>query len=243
MNILITICARGGSKGIPKKNIKLLNGQPLIYYTIKTAVNFAKLADFEVDIALSTDSIEIKETVISSNFSIDTSHKRPKKLSTDSAGKIQVIRELKDFMENKNQKKYDFILDLDVTSPLRTIGDLKDSFKELLSSKKALNMFSVSIANRNPYFNMVEKNKEGFYQLCKQGNSVSRQKSPIVYELNASFYWYKSVFFDLQYLSAITDRSLIFPLKHVCFDLDHPIDFDFMEYLMSNDKLDFQLYQ
>ena len=91
---------------------------------------------------------------------------------------------------------------------------------------------------------MVEKNSNGFYTLVKtnpDGSVMTRQSAPLVFDLNASFYWYKRSFFDLSEKSAITDKSLIYEMKHVCFDLDHPVDFLFMEYLLQNDKLDFEI--
>jgi CMP-N-acetylneuraminic acid synthetase len=112
----------------------------------------------------------------------------------------------------------------------------------LITNKDAKNLFSVNQAARNPYFNMVEKKSSGFYTLVKTNSDVSvmtRQSAPLVFDLNASFYWYKRSFFDLNEKSAITDKSLIYEMKHVCFDLDHQIDFDFMEYLLINNKLDF----
>ena len=70
---------------------------------------------------------------------------------------------------------------------------------------------------------------------------MTRQSAPKVFELNASFYWYRRLFFDLGEKSTITDNSLIYEMKHVCFDRDHPIDFLFMDYLIVNNKLDFIL--
>jgi CMP-N-acetylneuraminic acid synthetase len=70
---------------------------------------------------------------------------------------------------------------------------------------------------------------------------MTRQSAPKVFELNASFYWYRRSFFESNQNSAITDKSIIFEMKHICFDLDHPVDFLFMEYLLQNDKLDFNL--
>jgi CMP-N-acetylneuraminic acid synthetase len=140
--------------------------------------------------------------------------------------------------------RYDFILDLDVTSPLRTLEDLEKALEILITNKDAKNLFSVNQAARNPYFNMVEKKSSGFYTLVKtnsDGSVMTRQSAPLVFDLNASFYWYKRSFFDLDEKSAITDKSLIYEMKHVCFDLDHPVDFLFMEYLLQNDKLDFEI--
>jgi N-acylneuraminate cytidylyltransferase len=239
-NILVTICARGGSKGIPGKNIKTIAGKPLIEYTIAVANRLAK--KFNTKTTLSTDDIEIKKAA--EKAGIFTEYKRPSFLATDVAGKIDTIRDLLIYEESIADIKYDYILDLDVTSPLRTLEDLEDAFEILKNKTEAINLFSVNAAARNPYFNMVEKNQNGFYSLVKtnpDGSLLTRQSAPKVYELNASFYWYRRSFFDSGLKSAITDKSLIYEMDHMCFDLDHPLDFLFMEYLLKNDKLDFEL--
>jgi CMP-N-acetylneuraminic acid synthetase len=239
MEILITICARGGSKGILGKNIKMINGKPLIYYTLNTANLFKDKLDSPIDIVISTDSNEIKSVVSSLEFKLDLNYIRPDFLATDSAGKIGAIKDVKNYMEKKHNKTYDYVLDLDVTSPLRSVKDLENALEIISNNKKAYNLFSVSPANRNPYFNMVEKNKYGFYDLCKHSEHLTRQSAPQVLELNASFYWYKKTYFEMDFNSAITNKSLVYIMDHVCFDLDHPIDFDFMEYLLENNKIDF----
>ena len=239
MKILITVCARGGSKGIPGKNIKFLNGNPLIYYTFKTAVNFAK-SQGNVDIILSTDSDEIKQAVLNLGFpKIDLSYDRPPELGGDAIGKLDVIKDVLTYAQGKNNIKYDYILDMDVTSPLRTVQDLKDAFSLIEEKKDALNLFSVSPANRNPYFNMVEDIGNDFVALCKQGDFLTRQSAPKVYDMNASFYIYRDSFFIQDILKVINDKSIIYKIPHLCFDLDHPIDFEFMEFLLKNNKLGF----
>ena len=131
---------------------------------------------------------------------------------------------------------------MDVTSPLRNVDDLLAAFKIIEEEKGAVNLYSVSPAAKNPYFNMVEKKANGFYNLVKDDVlSLSRQVAPKVYDQNASFYYYRREFFDLGYKSSDTDRSTIYLVPHICFDLDNPIDFEFMSYLMENNKLDFEL--
>jgi len=235
MNLLITICARGGSKGIPGKNIKLLNGKPLIEYTIDSAFKFSKI--YNANIALSTDDDYILN--ICHSLNLNTKYKRPVELSTDHAGKIDTINDILIFEENDKKITYDYILDLDVTSPLRTQLDLIEAFEKLQNDKNALNIFSVNIANKNPYFNMVEERESGYFELSKKGEFLSRQAANPVFELNASFYFYKRAFFNLENRKVINDKSMIYLMKHICFDLDHPIDFEFMNYLLENNKIDF----
>ena len=234
MSILLTLCARGGSRGIPGKNIKLINGKPLISLSIEVAKSFSKI--YDVDIALSTDNEDIKN--IASLYDVKTNYIRPDFLASDSAGKLDTIRHLLNFEETFRNKKYDFVLDLDITSPLRTVSDLKNAFQILKSDPKSKNIFSVNPANRNPYFNMVEQQANGYFGLVKKGNFLTRQSAPSVYELNASFYFFKRSFFE-ENLNAINEFSQIYVMPHICFDLDHPIDFEFMNYLLANNKLDF----
>ena len=236
MKTLITICARGGSKGILGKNIRQLNGRPLIAYTIEIAN--AAIQKFGGDISLSTDDEEIKQ--IAETFGLRSEYNRPSHLGTDDSGKLPVIEDLLVYEESRRKIKYDLVLDLDVSSPLRNLSDLTAAFELISNDSRALNLFSVNPANRNPYFNMVEQQKNGYYGLIKKGVFLTRQSSPEVYDLNASFYFFKREFFE-EGCSTINDRSMIYIMPHICFDLDHLIDFDFMEYLLINNKLGFDL--
>ncbi|WP_164126610.1 acylneuraminate cytidylyltransferase family protein [Sphingobacterium luzhongxinii] len=238
MRGLITICARGGSKGIPGKNIKEIAGKSLIAYSIEVAILLSK--DHDIDIYLSTDSSDIKQAVESLGVEgVNTSYVRPDFLANDTAGKLDVIKEVKKYAEKQKNSKYDFLIDLDVTSPLRTIVDLHAAIDLLFGNEEAVNLFSVSPANRNPYFNMVEEQPDGFYSLCKTGQFLTRQSAPKVYDMNASFYVFKEKFFEENYKTVITDKSIVYEVPHLCFDLDHPIDFEIMSYLMENRKLGF----
>jgi CMP-N,N'-diacetyllegionaminic acid synthase len=240
MNILITICARGGSKGIPGKNIKQICGKPLIHYSIDLA-NKLKLK-LNATVALSTDNQEIK--AVAHKLGISTAYNRPDFLATDTAGKIDAIKDLLLYEESLISDKYNFVLDLDVTSPLRTLKDIELALELMIANSEALTLFSVNNASRNPYFNMVEEDGNGFYTLVKtnaDGSVLCRQEAPKVYDLNASFYLYRRYFFDTDLKSPITDKSLVYVMDHICFDLDHSVDFLFMEFLLENKKLDFEL--
>jgi CMP-N-acetylneuraminic acid synthetase len=240
MRILVTICGRGGSKGIPGKNIKPLSGRPLIDYTIRAAKEFQKKYG-EVVLALSTDSSEILN--VASECGLETDYLRPGYLGGDTIGKIDVIADVLLWEEAKNKCRFDYILDLDITSPLRNLDDLSNAFGTLQMNESALNLFSVSPAARNPYFNMVEQKENGFFALVKKPDETlkTRQSSPKVYDLNASFYFYRRSFFEEGYKSAITERSLIYEMPHICFDLDHSIDFEIIDFLLKNNRLDFNL--
>jgi CMP-N-acetylneuraminic acid synthetase len=235
MKILITLCARGGSKGIPGKNIKPINGKPLIALSIDVAKKFSER--FDADIELSTDDDNIRN--VAAGLGLCTAYTRPAQLASDTAGKIETIKDLLLYKEKEINGSYDYVLDLDITSPLRNLIDLEEAFMLIQADQHALNLFSVNKANRNPYFNMVEKKENGYYGLIKKGQFLTRQSAPPVYDLNASFYFYRRSFFDKALPSTINEQSLVYIMPHVCFDLDHVLDFEFMEYLLVNNKLDF----
>tara|TARA_B110000503_G_scaffold136796_1_gene219811 strand:+ start:2000 stop:2740 length:741 start_codon:yes stop_codon:yes gene_type:complete len=243
-SILITICARGGSKGIPRKNIKLIGATHVIGYSIKHAQKFAALMKSKgrakVYIELSTDDIEIKE--IAKLYGLKNNYTRSPELANDTAGKQDVIKDILLYSEKVNQVKYDLILDLDVSAPMRTLDNLVEAYDVINSLPKIDNLFSVSEAKKNPYFNMVEMNSDGTCSLSKTPKEpiLSRQNAPKVYEMNASFYYYKRHFFvpEKMYLFA---KSTAFELKHDSFDFDHQVDMDFFEYLIVNNKLNFEI--
>jgi CMP-N-acetylneuraminic acid synthetase len=239
MNILITVCARGGSKGIPGKNIKLLNSKPLILYTIDSAERFMEYQP-NSDLQLSTDNEEIAKTVADAGY--PTSYRRPAQLASDNAGKIDAIKDAWRYAESFYNKQYDFVIDLDVTSPLRNLNDLKSAYIQLNNNPIAMNVFSVSPANRNPYFNMVELKEDGYVKIVKNAGDIkSRQQAPLVFDMNASFYIFSRKFMEEDYHTSITEKSLAYVMDHVCFDLDHPMDFTMMELLLKNNLLDFEL--
>jgi len=230
MNTLVTICARGGSKGIPGKNTSILNGKHLISYSINVAFDFVSKHGGKV--SLSTDSEEIK--TIASAYGLNTEYKRPDQHATDAAGKIPTIRDILIYEEQLENTRFDYVLDLDVTSPLRTLEDLENALKLIVQKPDALNIFSVSPPNRNPYFNMVEPTSDGFCKLVKDGLVIkSRQTAPIVYDMNASFYFYRRHFFDEVWETALTPKSMFYVVPHLCFDLDHTIDFKVMEIILK----------
>lgn len=241
-HLLITICARGGSKGIPKKNIRLLAGKPLIEYTYNHAVKFAEwlIEHYQIstEIALSTDSEEIKS--VCGSFGFHSNYIRPDFLASDSAGKLDAVKDIIEYQENLSKISFNYILDLDVSAPMRTIEDLQEGFKEFYNDISVDNTYSVSTAHKNPYFNMVEEEEDGYFRLSKKREAVlSRQKAPLVYEMNASFYFYRRQFYNIKPLY-LFNRSKAFVMHHLSFDLDHINDFDYLEFLVKENKLPFK---
>lgn len=234
MSILITICARGGSKGVPGKNIRPIAGKPLIAHTIAHARAFQERFS-ETDIQLSTDDDTIRE--VAEKYDLTTHYKRPQELGSDSTGKVAVIRDALAFAETDGQTRYDFILDLDVTSPLRILDDLIRGYEQIQRSDKLI-LFSVNESHKNPYFNMVEFDGKD-YKISKDSQGfMSRQDLPKVYDMNASFYFYRREFFESN-LQRVTEKGIfdVYVMDHVCHDIDTELDLEFVKFLIENGKL------
>lgn len=233
-NILVTVCGRGGSKGIPGKNIKEVGGIPLLAYTAYQAREFADRCG--ADVAVSTDSQDILN--VAGRCGLPTDYVRPPELGNDVVGKPVVIRDLMLYCENKYNKTYDYVIDLDVTSPLRTPADIDACMRMALDNPEALTVFSVNPCGRNPYFNMVEAKDNGFYGLVKHSDSTTRQGSPKVYDINGSIYVYSRESLDCANPRAVTSRTLVYVMDHLCFDLDEPDDYDYLAYLIETGRID-----
>ena len=180
MKILTIIPARGGSKGIPRKNIKPLNGKPLIYYTI----DCARAVCPEEDICVSTDDAEIISVV--EQYGLKVPFVRPAELATDKAGTYEVLLHALKFYESQG-RKYDVVLLLQNTSPFRTAKQVKEALA--LYNTDLDMVVSVKECPANPYYCVFEENEEGYLNICKgDGNITRRQDAPKVYEYNGAIY-------------------------------------------------------
>lgn len=229
MKILCTICIRSGSSSIKNKNIKKINNKPLVYYTISQA---QKCGLFE-DIVVSTDSLNFQK--ITSQYGIKNFFLRPKKLSTNKSPKVPVIRHCLQQSEKFYKKKYDIIIDLDVTSPLRLISDIKLALKKFLNNKSNL-LFSVNESRINPYFNSVEIKKDKSIKPVKNlGYSLKRrQDAPKVYDLNASIYiWRRKTLLSTDSLFVKKNSMYVMPNDRGL-EADTPTDFKIISYLIKD---------
>lgn len=228
--ILVTICARGGSKGVKGKNIRLLNKKPLISYTIEQALKWDKTSR----VIGSTDSEKIAS--ICRRYGAEVPFIRPNNLATDTVGKVPVIRHALLEAERIYKERYDIIVDLDVTAPIRTIHDL-DSALELFNLKNPKTLFSVVIAHKNPYFNMIEIDEKGKAHLSKRTSDpvLRRQDAPPVYSMNASIIMFaRDYLLDESNVSAQSDNSIPYVMDEIAsVDIDREVDFRFIEFLVD----------
>jgi CMP-N,N'-diacetyllegionaminic acid synthase len=226
--VLCIIPARSGSKGIPGKNIKLLCGKPLIAYSIEQALK----TDFIDRIVVSTDDENIAE--ISRNFGAETPFIRPANLATDEASTLDVLLHSIEWCKKNENLHYDIVLLLHANTPLRDKNDIRKCV-EILVDQNADNVFSVSPASNNPYFNMVEVNeKNNEVALIKDGNFHNRQSAPSVYDMNSSIYtWWNDILVEKKALYLPKTRIHIMPRERSV-DIDEPIDFRIAEMLMKD---------
>ena len=229
MKILCSICARGGSTSLKNKNIKILNGKPLIIHTLITAKK-TKIFD---KIVVSSDSKNILK--ISKRYA-DYLIKRPFKLSHDKAPKIPAIKHALLSSEKYFNKKFDIIIDLDATSPLRQVKDISGALKKFLQNKNS-NLFSVSPANKNPYYNMVELKKKKI-KIVKdtKTNFYGRQEAPKIFDVNASIYiWKRTSLLNAKNILNHKTGIFIMP-KSRSIDIDDKDDFNLVDYYMKKNK-------
>lgn len=232
MNILFTICGRAGSKGIKNKNIRDFCGYPLVYYSL-SAIDLLKgeIPEWNVDAVVNSDSPELL-TLTAHNpfFTIDTIE-RIDKLSGDAVPKIAVIGDCMKQMAARKTKTYDMVVDLDITSPLRTVSDLKKLIETHMATGADVTT-SVTDARRNPYFNMVRKTDHG-YQRVLDSNYATRQQAPALFDMNASIYAYRPAF--LTSGKGVLDGycECIHMYDTGILDLDHENDFELMQVIAA----------
>jgi CMP-N,N'-diacetyllegionaminic acid synthase len=233
MKILFTICARKGSKGVESKNIKLLLGKPLIYYTLKFVDIFKeKHIEFDVDYVVSSDSNEILD--YSKNHFNAIIRNREPALATDTAAKVPVIIDACLFSEKIKSKSYDYVIDLDVTSPLRKCDNIIEGLDKIINNDFDV-VFSVVESRRNPYFNMV-KVEDDFVTRVISSNYVARQQAPEVFDMNASIYIFRrtSLGSKIKFSSFEGKASLIKMEDTYVIDIDKNMDFIILEILIKN---------
>jgi CMP-N,N'-diacetyllegionaminic acid synthase len=246
MNILFTICGRAGSKGLKNKNLKMFFDKPLVYYTMSAIELYIEKYNISdtVHTCLNTDSKELVDLVTkraSHYFVIN----RDEKLAGDAVAKMAVIKDCLAKADAYYNILHDIVIDLDITSPLRTAGDIYNAIEY---KKQYMDMdvfFSVTNARRNPYFNMVKQNADGTVSKICESNYTARQQAPEVFDMNASIYVYKSSFLKDNITNKIFDGKcgIIKMLDTAVLDIDSEEDFMLMEtianYLYEN-KVEFQ---
>ncbi len=228
MLILFTICGRAGSKGIKNKNIRDFVGNPLPYYTLSAIdLYLKKHPETDCDIVINSDSDTLLQLLNDNKMRKVELIKRDASLAGDTVGKVAVIRNCLEEMEARTKKKYDLVVDLDITSPLRRVCDLENLISVQMEKKPDVTT-SVAPARRNPYFNQVKQTERGV-KIVIDSDFIARQQAPEVYDMNASLYAYSPDYLRTARSVMEGYSEIIEMYDTAVLDLDHENDFELME--------------
>ena len=226
MNILVIIPARGGSKGIPGKNIKLLGGKPLIYY----AIDVARAIVDDTHICVSTEDDQIIRVV--EQYGLSVPFIRPTELATDTAGSYGVLLHALSFYESKGEH-FDAVVLLQVTSPFRTVNHVREALN--LYNKDLDMVVSVKETDSNPYYLCFEEDTEGMLHISKgDGHYTRRQDCPPVYEYNGAIYIINPERMKAMPLNKFKKRVKYVMDREHSVDLDTMMDWMIAEYMITN---------
>ena len=230
MNILFTICGRAGSKGIKNKNLRKFCGKYLVHYTVSAIdLYLKKHPEVEADIVANSDSEELLEIICNNGLRVVERISRDESLAGDSVGKIAVINDCLLKMEQRTGKTYDMVVDLDITSPLRTVEDVEKVI-ETQTNTNADVTTTVATARRNPYFNQVKRTEYGVKKVM-ESDFTARQQAPEIFDMNASIYAYKPEFLGTGKGGGVLNgyTEIVEMYDTGILDLDHENDFELME--------------
>ncbi len=228
MNILCTICARGGSTGVPGKNIREVAGKPLIAHTIEMA---NKVSRFE-HVVVSTDCPEIAQ--VAKEYGAAVPFLRPKELANDTISKFPALRHAVLSSEEAFATEFTHVVDLDPTSPLRCLEDI-DECIDLVLEKNISNVITATAARRSPYFNLIEKDSLGRISISKviDPAPTCRQDSPECFDMNASIYaWKKEKLMGIEVPIFLEETELYVMPEERSVDLDSELDAEIIEMLL-----------
>lgn len=226
--ILFVIPARGGSKGIPHKNIKPFAGQPLIAYSLEAA---RALTD-DAHIILSTDDERIAE--VAKELGYDTAYRRPAELATDTAGSREVIL---DAMDNADAMgvEYDKVVLLQPTSPLRTVADIVKAIEAYDATPDCDMAVTVTEAACNPYYDCFETDADGVLHVSKgDGTLTRRQDAPKAWQYNGAVYVMRPESVRQYALGAMPRRIAVEMPRSRSVDLDTPLDWTIAEMIYND---------
>ena len=229
MKPLVIIPARGGSKGIPHKNIKLLGGKPLIC----RAIDNARAVAPDSDICVSTDDSEIIHVV--EDYGLKVPFIRPTELAADNSGTYEVLLHALSFYEQQG-RTYDTIILLQPTSPFRRDEDISEALK--LYSPDVDMVVSVTEARANPYYNCFETDSDGFLHVSKgDGKYIRRQDAPKAWEYNGAIYIINPQSLKRKSLGEFKRRRMYEMDELHSLDLDTPLDWRIAELLIAENEI------
>ena len=226
------ITARGGSKSIPNKNIKKINGKPLIYYSIATSLK-SKLIDRTI---MSTDSSKI--LALGKKFNCEVPFLRPKKIAKDKSTDFEVFKHLSNWLK-RNDKRPSYYVHLRPTHPIRNYKIIDLAIKKLIEKKNYDSLRSLSVSKETPFKTWIKKNKGIVpivkFKKIKDSHSIPRQILPKTYWQNG----YVDIIKDTTITkkrSISGNKVLPFEINQKSFDIDYVEELDFIKKNFSKIK-------
>jgi CMP-N,N'-diacetyllegionaminic acid synthase len=226
--VVAAICARGGSKGIPRKNLRSLRGRPLIVHAIDCARRVPEVCR----VVVSTDDTEIARVAAADGA--DVPFLRPSDLARDESSKWDVFRHLVESLEALDGRTVDVLVDLDTGVPTRRPNDVSECIATLLSGESEV-VVTAYEADRNPYFNMVEPAGDGFMKVVKPLDRpvVGRQGAPTVYSLSPSVFAIKRRALSAYSHWSLSRFGVVVVPRERAVDIDTEMDFRIVECMMA----------
>lgn len=229
LGIVAAICARGGSKGVPRKNLRPLCGKPLIAHAIEQAQN-SRIFD---RIVASTDDPEMADAA--RQFGAEVPFLRPRELALDDTNKWLVFRHLVTELEAESGGTLGIIADLDTGAALRTPEDIRACVQALLASDADVCVTAYE-ADHNPYYNMVQVEASGLARVCMPPATpiANRQQAPPVYNLSPSIFAIRrDALWRHEHWSQCRMKLCVIPRERAV-DIDTEFDLRLVEFLMSS---------
>ena len=232
MDAVCIIFARGGSKGLPGKNIKILADKPLIGWSIEKALKVKRIKR----VIVSTDSDEIAS--IAQKFGGEVPFKRPFKLSEDNTPEWHAWTHALNYLKNIEGSLPEIMVSLPTTSPFRAVSDIENCLDEYEKGDVDI-VVTITDSRRNPYFNMVKKGPDGTFSLVNESNQTigNRQSTPEVFDMTTVCYVVNTKFV-LSNSTMFNGRvkAVKIPLERAI-DIDTEFDFQVAETLINSGKL------
>jgi len=224
---IAAVCARGGSKGVPRKNLRLLHGTPLI----ARAIEQARETGIFDRIVTSTDDPEI--AALAGQYGAEVPGLRPEHLARDDSNKWYVFRHLVTELEAR-AGPVGIVADLDTGAALRHVADIRACVARLVDTGADVCVTAYE-ADHNPYYNMVELDGEGIARVCQPAPVpiANRQQAPPVYNLSpAIFAIRRSALFCHEHWSQCRMTLCVIPRERAV-DIDTEFDFQLVEFLLG----------
>lgn len=225
MKNIAIIPARSGSKGLKDKNIRILNGKPLLAYTIEAAIHSKQFSCIHV----STDSEEYAKIAI--QYGAEVPFLRSKEMASDTASSWDTVREVLSRYQELGQT-FDTIALLQPTSPLRTEEDIKKGY-QILKEKNADSIISVCEAEHSPLWCNTLPEDQSMNGFLKRSDNAPRQKLSVYYRLNGALYIVKTEII-LEKKDIYQNHSYAYPMSQECsVDIDTELDFCIAKAIMD----------